>query len=143
MPYIRGRRRRRRFGRGGIKWDIDPNQPKITDRTPSQIYAERYKKKASREQAIKEAAKKRAAEAAEREKRRNLRLIQLEKMPGGKGRKEAERIRKGGSLKETAAEKSKRQEKARLEGIRRSGGGLGGQARNVTEAIKSLARRKR
>lgn len=54
-----------------------------------------------------------AAKAA-KVKQRSDRLNQLKKMPEGRGMKEFNRIKAGGSLIESAAEKKKRQQKARM-----------------------------
>ena len=103
--------------------------------------------------------------------RRHQRLVQLAKMPEGRGAMEYDRLIKGGSMVESPAEKMVRQRQSQLAGMPNSKGkidesnklamqahktriqsqrkaqsmsaGLGGHAKDVTAAIKSQVQRPR
>lgn len=99
------------IGPGGIRWDINQNEPKVTDKPANFRQAEE-----AAERTKKEAVEREHAEAL---KKRSQRLAQLASMPQGRGQKESHRVRSGGDLEESALEKAARQEAARMEGIRK------------------------
>lgn len=90
----------------GRKRVFGTRDPAISAPLPSDITA--YKSAMRRKQQKKE------REAEKQRQARETRLIQLAKMPGGRGAKEYKRLAEGGSMTESAAEKSARQRKAQL-----------------------------
>jgi hypothetical protein len=68
-------------------------------------------------------------------------MLQLAKMPGNAGAAELKRLREGGSLKETAAEKKERQRKAQLKAMPK-GRGKSATDKEIVSKAKALEAKK-
>ncbi|HUS38150.1 MAG TPA: hypothetical protein VMX74_01800 [Pirellulales bacterium] len=95
-------------------WDIRMARLKYgtsTDRNLSAFTASEIAAFKAANRKVKDRAE---SEQVKKAKARQDRLIQLAKMPGGRGAKEFNRLVEGGSTKESAAEKAARQRQAQL-----------------------------
>jgi colicin import membrane protein len=100
----RNKRKKAALLKYGTTSDKLLNAPTATDLNSLKVAARRRKQDASRK--VSQAAQK-----------RETRMVQLAKMPKGRGASEYKRLKEGGELKETAGAKTARQRKAQLAGM--------------------------